>query len=116
MDDKTLRRIIEGVVNGGPYVLTPDGIVRQKNMPRKALKMRKSTLMGAIASGHLEVADGHVRATPKSRRMLANERSRSAEYSSRMRDRGCVRKSLWVHPDDVARFEEFVTTLKGPSS
>lgn len=117
MDDKTLRRIAVTISTTGPYVLS-SGVVRQKNPPRDVLKMRKATLMAMVASGHLEIVDHHVRLTELGRGIVPtrqDQRLRSANYAERMRDRGCVRKTLWVHPDDLQRFDDFAATLRGPS-
>ena len=114
MDDKTLQRVVLEIAINGPYVLV-SGVVRQKDEPRQPLKMRKATLLSMLASGHLEIVDCHVRLTTKGRRVLVDEKLRSIDYATRMKTRGCVRRSVWVHPDDTERFNEFIATLKGPS-
>ena len=113
---QTVRKIAKELSTNGPYVLV-NGQVRKKGELGGVLKMRRSTLLGLIGSGYVVINDSHVQLTDKGYRVLhsrQDEKTRSAAYAQRMRDRGCVRKNIWVHPDDIPRFNDFIATLKGP--
>lgn len=117
MDEKTLHRVMTAISNEGPCILH-NGRMYSKHTPRGMIKMHRATLMTLISAGYITIKNTHVIMTSKGRRVLDtrdNEQVRSATYAQRMRDRGRVRKSLWVHPEDLRRFEEFTTTLRGPN-
>lgn len=115
MDDQALRKVVMAISANGPYVFYNDQM-RQKGSPREVLRMRKATLLSLLGSGYIRIKDSHVYLTNKGHYLIANGKARTASYSQRMRDRGCVRKTIWLHPEDVDKFEAFSATLKGPST
>ena len=99
----------------GPCVLSGCTIRRKANYHDVVARPRRSTIMALLATGLVELDHGVIALTQKARYRLGDGRkSYSAEYHKRLRDRGCVRKQIWVHPDDIERFEGFLRTLKGP--
>lgn len=112
----SVKNVILCISVNSPCVLAGCQI-RRKEDYSLVKTMRRSTLLKLFGGGYAEIRDGRLCLTPKGQRELhtpSEHKSRSAAYSQRVRDRGCIRKSIWVHPDDIERFEDFVATMKGP--
>lgn len=111
----TVDQLLLKISVHGPCVLN-GCVVRRKSDFTQVAKLRRSTIMSLVGSGFVEIGDGHIRLTRKGQYQINKkaQRSHSATYAQRAKDRGCVRKQVWVHPDDIERFEGFLRTLKGP--
>lgn len=99
----------------GPCVLSGCTIRRKANYHDVVARPRRATIMALLASGLIALEHGVIKMTSKGLyRLNDGRKSHSANYHQRLRDRGCVRKQVWVHPDDIERFEDFLRTMKGP--
>lgn len=111
----TVEQLLLKISIHGPCVLN-GCVVRRKSDFAQVAKLRRSTILSLVGSGLIEIDKGHIRLTRKGQYQInkGTQKSHSANYTQRMKDRGCVRKQVWVHPDDIERFEDFLRTLKGP--
>tara|TARA_Y100000310_G_scaffold332538_1_gene408315 strand:+ start:751 stop:1137 length:387 start_codon:yes stop_codon:yes gene_type:complete len=99
----------------GPCILSGCVIYRKSDFAKVA-KLRRSTLMSLLGSGLIKIEGSFIRLTSRAQYRITSgyRKVASEKYAKRAKDRGCVRKQIWVHPDDIERFEDFLRTLKGP--
>jgi len=110
---RTIKRNLK-TLSEKDYVMV-NGRVRSKAR-FEAYKMRRSILIGLIANGYIEPTDSVIKVTSKGKALLFPEtkakrqtaKERNKAYSDKKIANGYVRRSLWIHKDDITKFDDFV--------
>lgn len=113
MDDRTLKLIRR--LASKTHVINLNRVVHVKGEPTSRIMMSNADMLRLMGEGHISIKNRHIIVTASGRRVIADpdiQKLRSRQYAASMRDRGWVRKSVWVSPADADRFDQFLSTME----